>query len=57
LLTPQQAAGNALAIAVQNGSCLNIAFDDIVLVIETFGFRICFGFGASDFEFAEPAIM
>jgi hypothetical protein len=35
---------------------LNNAFDDIVLVIETFGFRICFGFGASDFEFAGPAI-
>ena len=40
---------------IQNRSCLNIAFDDIVLVIEEFGFRMCFGFGASDFEFAGPS--
>jgi len=28
-------------------------FNEIVWVIETFGFNICFGFGASDFEFSK----
>jgi len=37
---------------IQNRLCLNVAFDEIVFVIATFGFRICFEFGASDFEFA-----
>jgi hypothetical protein len=30
---------------------LRICFRNIVLVLETFEFRICLGFRASDFEF------
>jgi len=36
---------------IQNRTCPNIPFNDIVWVIGEFEFRICFEFGVSDFEF------
>jgi hypothetical protein len=40
----------------ETGSRPNIQTINIIWDIETFGFRICFGFRVSDFEFLDELI-